>query len=98
MILQYILFSEQNEDIANSIISLRHQTVFYKLDDVASLMSYPFEDSMAGFKPKSGTIYSLSVEENDNEKLAVYLLKHCEEQLISLIKCAIPWATNVLYT
>lgn len=90
MILQYILFSEQNEDIANSIISLRHQTVFYKLDDVASLISYPFEDSMAGFKPKSGTIYSLSVEENDNEKLAVYLLKHCEEQLISLIKCAIP--------
>lgn len=91
MILQYILFSEQNEDVANSIISSRHQTVFYKHDDVSSLMSFPFEDSMmAGFKPKSGTIYSLSVEENDNEKLAVYLLKQCEEQLISLIKCAIP--------
>lgn len=53
--------------------------MFYKFDDVVLLVLYLFEDLMVGLKLKFGIIYLLSVEENDNEKFVVYLLKYCEE-------------------
>ncbi|XP_048746404.2 uncharacterized protein LOC125658970 [Ostrea edulis] len=89
MILQYILFSEKNQDLANYIMSTRHQTVFYKSYDLSSLMSFS-ELGSSNFIPESGTIYYLDIGQKNNDKLALYYLKNYEEQLISLIKCAVP--------
>jgi hypothetical protein len=89
MILQYILFSEKNQDLANYIMSTRHQTVFYKSYDLGRLMPF-LELGSSSFIPDAGTIYYLNIGEVNNDKLALYFLKNYEEQLISLIKCAVP--------
>lgn len=89
MILQYVMLSEENNDVANSIIASRHQTVIFKLKDMSSMMSFPVMKS-SKFLPEPGTIYALNIAEDNNDRLAVYLMKNYEEQLISLMKCAIP--------
>ncbi|XP_061178292.1 uncharacterized protein LOC133186919 [Saccostrea echinata] len=89
MILQNLMFSEKNEELAKFIILTRHQTVFHKSHDIASMMSFPVLES-SKFIPDSGIIYSLDIGSDNNDKLALYLLKNYEEQLISLIKCAVP--------